>query len=104
MDPVECDPVCLDAVLNGEDMSNKQAIYELVTISLLRLLHSLEEDNDDWIQLLTNVLGEGAPLIGTVRWRCRSVLRWKGRWTRTQQNFQGCLERTRESDGGNREC
>lgn len=63
-DPVECGSVCLDAVLNGEDMSNKRAIYERVIMSLLHMLHSLEEDNDDLIQLLTNVLGDGAPLLG----------------------------------------
>jgi len=63
-DPLECGSVCLDAVLNGEGMSNKRASYEQVIILLMHMLHSLEDDNDDLIQLLTNVLGDGAPLLG----------------------------------------
>ena len=45
-------------------LHNKRAIYERVTILLLHMLHSLEEDNDDLIQLLNNVLSGGAPLLG----------------------------------------
>ncbi len=45
-------------------LHNKRAIYERVTISLLHMLRSLEEDNDDLIQLLNNVLSGGAPLLG----------------------------------------
>ena len=63
MDLAECDPVCLDAILNGKDISNKQAIYEAVIIPLLRMLYSLKEDNDNLIQLLTNMLGERALLL-----------------------------------------
>ena len=63
VNPIGCSLVYLDAILNGEDVRNKRAIFERVIMSLLRMLHSVEEDNHDLIQLLTNVLGEGAPIL-----------------------------------------
>ena len=63
MNPIGCSLVCFDAILNGEDVRNKRAIFERVIVSLLRVLHSIQEDKDDLIQLLTNVLGEGAPIL-----------------------------------------
>ena len=45
-------------------LRNRRAVYERVTISLLHMRHSLEEDNHDSIQFLNKMLSGGAPLLG----------------------------------------
>ncbi len=52
-----------DAIVNGEDVSNKWMIFERIILSLLRVLHALRDEKYDLIELLANVLGKRATLL-----------------------------------------
>ena len=62
--PVECGYLIrFDAILNGEDTSNKRTTFERIIMSLLRVLHTFEDNSNDLIQLLANVLDKGASIL-----------------------------------------
>lgn len=52
----------LDAILNGQDISNRRTVFEQMILSLLRVLYTLE-DTEDIRQFLAEVLDKESSLL-----------------------------------------
>lgn len=53
----------LDAILNDQDINKRRTVFEQMISSLLRVLYTLKDDNEDTIQLLADVLDKEASLL-----------------------------------------
>jgi hypothetical protein len=67
----------LDAILNGQDISNRRTVFEQMILSLLRVLYTLE-NSEETVRLLAEVLDKEAsllePLDGVVDQYCARKL------------------------------
>ncbi len=52
-----------DAILNGQDVSNRRTVFEQMILSLLRVLYTLNT-NEETVRLLAEVLDKEASLLG----------------------------------------
>lgn len=68
-----------DAILNGQDISNRRTVFEQMILSLLRVPYTLEDDSENILQLLAYVLDKGAtflaPLDGVSDQYCAKKIR-----------------------------
>ncbi len=54
--------VDLDAILNGQDISNRRTVFEQMILSLLRVLYTLET-SEETVKLLAEILDKEASLL-----------------------------------------
>lgn len=54
-----------DAILNGEDVSNRRTVFEQMNLSLLRVLYTLNT-NEETVRLLAEALDKEASLLGSL--------------------------------------
>ena len=59
----DCYLADFDAILNGQDVSNRRTVFEQMILSLVRVLYTLNT-NEETVRLLVKILDKEAPLLG----------------------------------------
>lgn len=59
----DCYLADFDAILNGQDVSNRRTIFEQMILSLVRVLYTLNI-NQETVRLLVNILDKERPFLG----------------------------------------
>ena len=89
-----------DAILNGQDISNRRTVFEQMIFALVRVLYNLNT-SEETARLLAEVLDKEAsllePLDGVADQYCARKLRGHN----PQQSFRGSPGRTLELRGSN---